>query len=180
MVMGLLSACADRFLSGMHERMRIFENQSRIVKKIAAGSQRAPYEDTHALPVVPAVKLADLIWIEIRGGHLVVFGLKFAFEETHFDNSLIDGRSGNWDQALKKGRDAVATIPVQCESNRYPHLVQGLTWKANDIEGVQAKAKFMTPSDHLLNTVQVELLLNDLVQDPGNSGFDRDGQEFAT
>src|SRR6516165_9188226 len=179
MVMGLLPACTHRFLSGMHERMRIFEDQSRIIREIAAGGQRAPYEDTHALPAVPLVKLADLIWIEIRGGHLVVFGLKTAFEETHFDNSLIDGRSGNWDQDLKKGRDAVATIPVQCESNRCFHLVQGLTWEANDIEGVQAKAKFMTPTDHLLNTVQVELLFNDLVQDPGNSGFDGDGQKFA-
>src|SRR5215472_878884 len=180
-VMGLLSACgADRFLSGMHERMRILVDKSRIVKQIAAGGQRAPCEDTHALPAVPLVKLADLIWIEIRGGHLVVFGLKIAFEKTHFENSLIDGRSGNWDQNLKKGRNAVATIPIQCESNRCPHLVQGLTWKANNIEGVQAKAKFMTPSDHLLNTVQIELLANDLVQDPGNSGFDRDGQEFAT
>jgi hypothetical protein len=86
MVMGLLSGCADRILSGMHERLRIFEDQSRIVKEIAAGSQRTPCEDAHALPAVMLVKLADLIWIEILGGDLVVFGLKSAFEETHFEN----------------------------------------------------------------------------------------------
>ena len=93
--MGLLSACADRFLSGMHERMRIFEDQSRIVKKIAAGGQRAPYEDTHA-PAVPGVKLADLIWIEIRSGHLVVFGLKIVFAERTFIRTswLLTGRHG--------------------------------------------------------------------------------------
>src|SRR5215469_15019196 len=63
MVMGLLPACTHRFLSGVHERLRIFEDQSGIVSEIAAGGQRAPYEDPHPLPAVPLVKLADLVWI---------------------------------------------------------------------------------------------------------------------
>src|SRR5215471_18455541 len=164
----------------MHERVRIFEDQSRVVNKIAARGQRAPYKDAHALQAVPLVKLADLLGIEILGGYLVVLGLKSAFEETHLENSLVDRRAGNWDQDLEKGRDAVAAIPVQSESYRGFHLFQGLTREANDIEGVQAKIKFMTPADHLLHPVQVELLFDDVVQDPLNSRFDRDGQEFAT
>src|SRR5688572_20636035 len=99
----------------MPDRLRVLEHQPDVVDEIPPGSEGPQGEDPDPAPQVPAVEPADLLRIEVRGGHLVMLGLHLALEETALDDFAVDGRVGDGDQGLEEGGDPVPPVSAEGE-----------------------------------------------------------------